>query len=169
MRRLYFLVPDMETSKKIVDELLLARFEERHIHVIAKPNTPMENLPEASHLQKSDLIPALEQGLAVGGLVGVLVGLIAITFPGGIVLAGGAVLAITTFTGAGFGALMSSMIGSSVDNRRVKQFEESLEKGEFLFLIDVPKDRIEEVKTLIKKHHPEAEFGGVEPKTPVFP
>ena len=36
MRRIYFLVPDHDTTKKIVDELLLARIEERHIHVIAK-------------------------------------------------------------------------------------------------------------------------------------
>lgn len=168
MRRIYFLVPNIKISKKIVDELLLARFEERHIHVIAKPDTPMENLPEASFLQKSDLIPSLEQGLAVGGLTGIIAGLVAIALPG-IVLAGGAVLAIATFTGAGFGALMSSMIGSSADNRRIKQFEEAIEKGEFLFLIDVPKHRVEEVETLIKKHHPETEFGGVEPSTPVFP
>ncbi len=29
MRRIYFLVPDIATTKRIVDELLLARIEER--------------------------------------------------------------------------------------------------------------------------------------------
>ena len=48
MRRLYFLVPNVESAKKINDELLLARVEERHIHIIAKEGTPMEDLPEAS-------------------------------------------------------------------------------------------------------------------------
>lgn len=47
MRRIYSLAPNIEVSKKIVDELLLARIEERHIHVLAKRGTPMENLPEA--------------------------------------------------------------------------------------------------------------------------
>ena len=169
MRRIYFLAPDIETSKKIVNELLLARLEERHIHVIAKNNAAMENLPEASHLQKSDLVPALEQGLAVGGLAGIIAGLVAIALPSGLVLAGGAVFAITTFTGAGFGALMSSMIGSSVGNRQIRQFEEALDKGEYLFLIDIPKQRLNEIETLIKNHHPEVEFGGIEPKIPVFP
>jgi hypothetical protein len=168
MRRIYFLVPNIEVSKKIVDELLLARIEERHIHVVAKRDTPMENLPEATYLQKTDFIPALEQGLAVGGLVGALSGLIAIALPG-FVLAGGAIMAITTFTGAGFGAMMASMIGSSVGNRRIQQYEEAINKGAFLFLLDIPKHRVEDIEELVKTHHPEVELGGVEPKIPVFP
>jgi len=169
MKRIYFLVPNIETSKKIVDELLLARIEERHIHVIAKRDTPMENLPEASYLQKTDFIPALEQGLAMGGLVGVVTGLVAIALPGSLMLAGGAILAITTFTGAGFGALMSSMVGSSIGNRRIQQYEEAINKGEFLFLLDVPKYKVDDIEALIKNHHPEVELGGIEPKIPVFP
>jgi len=169
MRRIYFLVQDIGISKQIVDELLLARVEERHIHVVAKRGTPMENLPEATYLQKTDFIPALEQGLAVGGLIGVLAGLVAISLPGGMVLAGGAVLAISTFTGAGFGAMMSSMIGSSIGNRRIQQYEEAVKKGEFLFIVDVPKHRGAEIEALIKNHHPEVEYGGTEPSTPVFP
>jgi len=168
MRRIYFLVPNIEISKKIVDELLLARIEERHIHVLAKRGTPMENLPEATYLQKSDFIPALEQGLALGGLTGMLAGLVAVALPGGLVLAGGAVLA-TSLAGAGVGALMSSMAGSSIGNRRIQQFQEAMEKGEFLFMIDVPRDRVEEIEALVKTHHPDAECGGTEPEIPAFP
>jgi hypothetical protein len=168
MRRIYFLAPNVEFSKRIVDELLLARIEERHIHVLAKRGTPMENLPEASYLQKSDFIPALEHGLAQGGLTGILVGLVAMALPGGLVLAGGALLA-TTLAGAGVGAWMSSMVGSSIGNRRIQQFEEALEKGEFLFMIDLPKDRLEEIQALVKKHQPDVECGGIEPEIPAFP
>lgn len=42
----------------IVDELLLARIEERHLHVVAREGTPMEDLPEARVAQSSDLVPA---------------------------------------------------------------------------------------------------------------
>jgi len=168
MRRIYFLAPNKAIAKKIVEELLLARIEARHIHVVAKQGTPMEDLPEASHLQKSDLIPALEQGLTVGGATGMLVGLAAVALPGVPVLAGGAILA-STLAGAGFGAWVSGMIGSSVGNRRIQQFEEAIEKGEFLFMADVPKERGEEIETLIKVHHPDAEFGGTEPEMPAFP
>jgi hypothetical protein len=168
MRRIYFLAPNIEVSKTIVDELLLARVEERHIHVLAKRGTPMENLPEATYQQKSDFIPALEQGVALGGLTGMLAGLVAMALPGGLVLAGGALLA-TTLAGAGVGAWMSSMVGSSIGNRRIQQFEEAIENGAFLFMIDVPKDRVDEIEDLIKKHHPDAEFGGTEPRIPAFP
>ena len=94
MRRIYFLVPDLESANKVTDELLLARIEERHIHVIAKEGTELGDLPEASLLQTSDVIPALERGLAVGGVTGILAGVAAVTFPpAGMVLGGGAVLA----------------------------------------------------------------------------
>jgi len=168
MRRIYFLAPNIEVSKNIVDELLLARIEERHIHILAKRGTPMEDLPEASYLQKSDFIPALQQGLALGGLTGIVAGLVAVALPGGPVLVGGAVLA-ASLAGAGVGALMSSLVGSGIGNRRTQQFEEAIEKGEFLFMIDVPKDQVEKIEALIKKHHPEVECGGTEPEIPAFP
>ena len=81
MRRIYFLVPDTTTAKAIVDELLLARFKEKQIHVVARKDTPLDNLPEAHLAQRSDLIPALERGVAAGGLSGLLAGTVAVTFP----------------------------------------------------------------------------------------
>ena len=84
MRRIYFLVPNIATTKKIVDDLLLAKIEEKHVHVIAKRGTPLEDLPEANLLQKSDFIPAVEQGIALGGATGLLAGLVAIALPPGL-------------------------------------------------------------------------------------
>ncbi|ADE15214.1 conserved hypothetical protein [Nitrosococcus halophilus Nc 4] len=169
MRRLYFMVPNVDSAKAIVDELLLARVEERHIHIIAKEGTPMEDLPEAGLAQRSDVIPALERGITLGGATGVLAGIVAVTFPpAGLALGGGAILAIS-LAGAGVGSLMSTMIGVDVPNSRIKQFEEDIEKGELLMMVDVPKDRIDEIDELVKKHHPEAEINGTEPTIPAFP
>lgn len=164
MRRIYFLVPDIEITRKIVDDLLLARVEEHHIHVLAKRDTPLENLPEATVLQKTDFLPALEQGVALGGATGLLAGLVAIALPTGLILGGGALFAIT-LAGAGVGGLMASMVGSSIGNRRIEQFQEAIDKGELLVMIDVPRDRVEEIETIVKKHHPEAECKGTEPHT----
>lgn len=169
MRRIYFLVPDYDTAKKIVDELLLARLEERHIHVIAKEGAPMEELPEATFLQKSDFVPAIERGMTIGGAEGILLGLVAVTFPpAGLVLGGGAVLAMA-LAGAGVGAWLSSMVGISLPNSCLKKFEDAVEEGEYLMLLDVPKDRVVEIEELVKKHHPEADLGGTEPTIPPFP
>ncbi|MDO9470555.1 MAG: DUF1269 domain-containing protein, partial [Nitrosomonas sp.] len=81
MRRIYFLVPDIATTNRIVDDLLMAKIEERHLHVLAKRGTPLEDLPEANLLQKSDFIPAVQQGLALGGTTGLLAGLVAVVLP----------------------------------------------------------------------------------------
>lgn len=169
MRRLYFLVPNVEQTRKIVDELLLARIDEQHIHVLAKEGTSLEDLPEAKLSQKSDLVPALERGLSLGGATGLLAGLVAITVPAaGAVFGGGAVLA-STLAGAGVGAWMATMIGVDVPNTRLSGFEEAIQHGEILMMVDVAKDRVDEIDSLVKKHHPEAEVKGTEPAIPEFP
>lgn len=168
MRRLYFLVPEIETARKIVDEILLARIEERHMHILAKPDTPLEDLPEASFMQKSNFVPAIQRGLAVGGVFGTLAGFVAVAFVPAAVIAGGAILG-SFLGGAGLGAWISGMLGLGVGSTRLKRFEEALEKGELLMMIDVPKDRVDEITELVKKHHPEAEVGGTEPHIPAFP
>jgi len=169
MHRLYFLMPDITVTHNLVNELLLSHVEERHIHVIAKEGTPMEELPEASLLQKSDFIPAVERGLTLGAATGVMVGLVAMTFPPvGLAIGGGALFAIGA-AGAGVGGWLASMVGVSVPSTRLKKFEDAIKDGEFLVLVDVKRDRVNEIEELVKKHHPEADIEGTEPKMPVFP
>lgn len=169
MRRLYFMVPDIDTANTVVDELLLKRVDDHHIHVVAKEGTPMGDLPEANLLQKSDFIPAMERGLAVGGITGVLAGIAAVTFPpAGLVLGGGAILG-TSLAGAGIGAWISGMIGMDVPNSQIEKFEAAIENGEVLMMIDIPKTRVEEIEALIQQHHPDADMGGTEPHIPAFP
>ena len=169
MRRLYFMLPNLETTKTVVDELLLKRIDEHHIHVVAKEGTPLGDLPEANLLQKSDFIPAMERGVAVGGITGVLAGIAAVTFPpAGLILGGGAILG-TSLAGAGIGALISGMIGMDVTNSQIEKFEGAIEKGEVLMMVDIPKERVEEIEALVQQHHPEADMGGTEPHIPAFP
>jgi len=81
MRRLYFLVPDTTTAKAIVDDLLRARITWRHIHVLANHSVALEQLPEASLLQSSDVVHSLERGVALGGATGAFLGLVALVYP----------------------------------------------------------------------------------------
>lgn len=168
MKRIYFLIPNIEIAKKIVDELLLVRIDERHLHVLAKRGTELGDLPEANLLQKSDFIPALEQGLAIGGFTGLVSGAVALALTGGPIVIGGTILA-TSIAGACVGAVVSSMIGSSIGNRQIKQFSEAIDKGEFLMMVDVPKRRVEEIEQVVKQHHPQTRLGGTEPIIPAFP
>ncbi|MHB8474342.1 MAG: DUF1269 domain-containing protein [Gammaproteobacteria bacterium] len=168
-RRLYFLLPDAACARQLVDELLLARIEERHIHVLAKEGAPLEQLPAATLMQKSDFVHGVEQGLAVGGATGVLAGLVAVSFPpAGLVLGGGALLAIA-LAGAGIGAWVSGMIATDVPSVRLREFERAIAAGQLLMMVDVPKAQVDAVTALIKRHHPEADMHGVEPTIPAFP
>jgi hypothetical protein len=171
MRRLYFLIPHTDSAKVIVDELLLARIEERHIHIAAADHHALTeaNLPEANLLQESDFVPAVERGLAVGGATGVLAGVAAVVIPGvGLALGGGAILGIG-LAGAGVGAWVSSMIGISTPSSRLTEFEKAIEAGQLLMMVDVPKDRVDDITTLVRSHHPEAHIEGTEPVIPAFP
>lgn len=168
-RRLYFIMPDVPSARKMMDDLLLARVEERHIHFLARRGTPMDGLHEANHLQKSDLVHGAQVGLALGALLGFILG---------------AVLVMTVITddrwqivtvlgagliGALFGAWVASMVGSAVPNSRLSQFAKAIEEGKLLSIVDVPEHRVNEVHDLITARHPEAEDRGIDPHIPAFP
>jgi len=164
MRRIYFLVPNIAITHKIVEELQAEGIEDRHIHILAKRDTPLEGLPEAGISIKTDFLPAVERGVALGGSTGLLAGLIGLRFAG-FAIAGGPLLGII-MAGATIGSLMGGLAGMNSGNSRLRQFEEAIERGELLVLVDIPKDRIEAIRKLVIKHHPEAEFEGIEPILP---
>lgn len=165
MRRIYFLAPDIKTTHKIVDELRQEGFEDRHIHILAKRDTPLEGMPEASVLQKTDFIPALERGVVLGGTAGLLAGLAGLSFSG-FVIAGGPILGVIV-AGATIGSLMGGLAGMNSGNSKLKQFVEAIEQGELLVLVDIPTERITEITEKITRHHPTAEFEGIEPLLPL--
>lgn len=169
MRRLYFLVSDVQAGKKVVDELLLAHIEWKHIHVLAKRGTPLEDLPEASFWQKSDIIPAMLRAVPMGGGTGILCGLVALALEPHLVVAGGAVLLASSLAGVGVGVWLGGMVGLNVGNTRLRAFQEAIERGELLVIVDVPRDRVEEITERIRKTHPEAHPEGTEPRVPAFP
>jgi hypothetical protein len=167
LRRLYFLVPDTTVGKKVVDELLLAHIEWKHIHVIGKRGTRLEDLPEATHLQKSDIIPAMQRAIPIGAATGLLCGLVGLALQPHLVVVGGGILLATSLGGATVGTLLGSMVGLNVENTRHKAFHDAIERGELLVIVDVPRDRVEDVIGRIKKAHPQAEPEGMDPR--VFP
>ncbi|HKT95312.1 MAG TPA: DUF1269 domain-containing protein [Paraburkholderia sp.] len=169
MRRLYFLAPDIPTARAVVDDLLLARVTWRHLHVLANHTVQLDQLPGASLLQSSDVVHALERGVALGGAAGAIVGLVALVFPPAeLVIGGGAVVALT-LAGAGFGAWTAAMIGVDEPNARLERFREAIRGGQFLIMADVPAAREEEIAQAIAKHVPRADPEGAEPTTPIFP
>ncbi|OQK17793.1 hypothetical protein AU255_08005 [Methyloprofundus sedimenti] len=164
MRRIYFLVPNIEVTHKIVDELHTLGIEDYHLHILAKRDTPLEDLPEATEFQKTDFIPAVERGAALGATTGLLAGLVGLRFAG-FAIAGAPVLGVLVFGGT-IGAMMSGLAGLQVGNSKVKKYEEAIENGELLVMVDISKEQIDDISKIIVKHHPSAEFEGIEPLLP---
>jgi len=167
-RRLYFLLPDVSSTLKTVDELLLARVNSDHMHVMAKSGTPLGNLPEATILQKSDLIYGLERGLLIGGMTGIAAGVLASLSPDLVFSVGGIVLTCA-FAGAIVGSWASGMVGSDIINSRIKPFEAAMDKGDILLMVDVDRRQVNEITEMIKRLHPEAHDQTLDPTIPAFP
>ncbi|HZF20230.1 MAG TPA: DUF1269 domain-containing protein [Burkholderiales bacterium] len=167
-RRLYFLLPDMRSATQTADDLLLARIEDRYMHFLAKRGTPLGGLHEASFLQKSDAVHGAQLGLVLGGVIGFLIGVyIYLTPPDGVALELVTVL-LATVIGAILGAWMASLVASSVPNTRLKSFQEELDAGKVLLMLDAPPSRIEELNGLVARRFPGA-VRGVEATSPAFP
>lgn len=168
-RRLYFMVPDVTSARRIRDELLLARIEDGHIHVLARDGVPLSDLHEASILQKTDFVHGAETGLVVGGAIGIVAGVVAVIFPPAGVDLQLVTILITALIGAAFGTWVASMIASAIPNSRLKTFEAGIAAGRILMMVDAPSGRVDEIRKLVAAHHPEAMNSGIEPTIPAFP
>jgi len=168
-RRLYFILPDVASAQQTMNDLLLARIQETHIHCLARRGTPMGDLHEANALQKTDIVHGAELGFILGGVGGAAVGILIIFAPPeGETLQLITVL-IATLIGALIGAWISSLVASAVPNSKLQMFEKDIADGKILMMIDVPARKVEQIHELVEKGHPEAASRGVEPTIPAFP
>lgn len=168
-RRLYFLLPDAESSRQTANDLLLARIEDRHMHFLARRGTDLGELHEANSLQKSDLVHGAEMGLAIGGICGLIAGVIVVAWPPGGVTLQLVTILIMSIIGAVLGAWISSLVGAGVPNSRLKAFAQEIEQGKILLMVDVPPGRVEQIRDLVAQRHPEATARGMEATMPAFP
>lgn len=168
-RRLYFVLPDLGSAIRTGNDLLLARIEDGHMHFLAKRGMSLGKLHEANFFQKTDLWHSMRLGFMLGGCAGFVAGIyIYLTPPEGAQLQLITIL-VSTVVGALFGAWAASMIGISAPNVSLKRFEAALGEGRVLLMVDVPKDRVEEIQELVHRSHPEASDHGLEPTMPAFP
>ncbi|WP_229502716.1 DUF1269 domain-containing protein [Pseudoduganella guangdongensis] len=168
-RRLYYMLPNVKAARAELDELLLARIEERHIHFLAKEGTLPDDMPDCNFLLKTDLIHGAKLGIAIGGIVGLCAGLFLVLFPPeGLTLRAMTIL-LVMLGGALFGGWASGMNAAAIPNKKLEQYSERIEQGQVLMMVDVPVRRMKEIEEMIAKRHPDFSFGGEEPPLLAFP
>lgn len=166
-KRIYWLVPDQSSAKRTMDELLLARVGEQHIHFVAREGADMSGLHAANLLQSSDLVEAAQIGLLMGAGLGAAGGVTAVYALG--VHTPAAVVILAAGIGGVAGTWLSGMIGSSTPSRRLRRFSAAIEAGQYLLMVDAPRTRVAEIEALLQSTHPEAHLEGLEPNVPAFP
>lgn len=167
--RIYWLLPDLASARRAMDELLLARIEHRHLHFHAREGTDLGSLHKASPLQSSDLIGSAQRGLCIGAALGAAAGAIFAVSPMLAEASKPAMVGLLAAAGALFGAWTASMIGASVPSRRLARFAPALAHGKILLMADIPHHRVREIEALLHASNPEADFEGQEPNVPAFP
>ncbi|MCH4565003.1 MULTISPECIES: DUF1269 domain-containing protein [Halomonas] len=159
MSRLYFLTPDLDTTVNIAHELNDLKLKKHEVHVTGRDWKLLEKqgVHNATLRETTDVVNAAMRGLKYGVPLGLVLGIIAyvvldraidgVSF---ILL----ILGMAVFGGL-FGIWSSTMIGVSVHDVKVDKFEDDIENGAFLMMVDVPADREDEIYTAIHRHHPD--------------
>jgi hypothetical protein len=155
-RRLYFILPDVESARRTADDLLLARVEDRHMRFLARRGTELDPLHEAGYLDKTDMVHGAAVGLALGAIIGALVGVMVVAYPPDGTNPQLVSVLIGMLIGAPLGAWMASMAGAAVPNSRLRQFQGDIDAGRVLTMVDVPFGRVDEITELVVSRHPEA-------------
>lgn len=150
--RLYFMVDDENAARTVVDGLRAKGVDEDAVSAVAhRDRYPLEDLPEGGITERTDVLPAAGRGAAAGATT-LLAGLAAgAALAPGMVVAGPGLLAAMTATGAAFGTWSATLVGVGVLHRDLKPFEEAIEAGRILVLVDVDDDRVEELTASIRE------------------
>jgi len=152
----------------MLDELLLARVDERHMHFYAREGMLPADMPEANSFQKTDLIHGAEVGMLIGGIAGLLAGGLWLIFPPQGMEMRIVSVVISALGGALIGSWASGRAATAIPSSRLKPFQAEIENGRVLLMVDVPFKQVPEIKELVSKRRPEIRFGGVDPHVPVL-
>ncbi|EJL79403.1 hypothetical protein [Variovorax sp. CF313] len=168
-RRIYWLMPDLASARRAMDDLVRARVDVARIHFAGPEGMDMAGLHAANVWQTSDVVHAAKTGWAVGSACGIVVGLMAaLMFP----IFGDdpewEVAVLVAVVGGVVGTWSASMIGISIPSPRLQRFEGAIAQGQILLMVDLPRSRVRDIEALLQSAHPEARFEGEEPRIPAF-
>lgn len=145
MHRLFLLVPDISTTKRIAEHVKSNGITEGHIHVVGKSALAIEHLHlhQANLLQTTNLPKALISGAILGLLIGTAAGIIlAFLTPWGITVPATGIM-VFTFIGIILGLWISGLVGIAVKNPIIEKLDASIKEGKYLMMIDLDNDQEE--------------------------
>jgi len=157
LRRLFFLFPDEERAKRVVDQLVTQNISERRIHAI-RLNGELKTLPKATIRQMSGTAFRAQSILWNLNLLIFAVAMITflITLVNGEliwIVAAFAIMVVSFFAGGQFLV--------HIPDVHLSEFTDALSHGDILLMVDVTSNRVNEIENFVHNRHPEAVVGGV--------
>ena len=155
-QRLFFLFPDREHALGLVNELAEQGFDPGQMHTLPGKGRSAEGLPVSNAHQRGDFAGRLEfwawrSNLALFFTAAAALAIMILMQAGLWLLLPLAVMITTFLLGERFAHL---------PNVHLDEFRDALKHGEILLMIDLPKERVEEMEHRVQRRHPEAIAGG---------
>jgi uncharacterized membrane protein len=136
VKRHIYAFDSTDSARTAVTALRARGIDEQCISLIARADIQLEKIPDRYLDGSTDFMPALARGSALGGIAGMFAGIVAMAIPPLGIAVGGSVLLGFFAGGALVGAWSSALIGTSVPNETRRKFEDEIEAGRTLLVID---------------------------------
>ena len=133
-RRLFFLLPDIEHTKRVVEDLMANKVDKKHMHVIARDEIDTADLPPSTRHQKNDTAFRIERMFWRGNLILFFLSAIAaITM-----LVMGNIIIASVFAGIMLVSFISGQrFAVTIPNAHMTEFVSALDHREILLMVDL--------------------------------
>ncbi|QOW19312.1 hypothetical protein INQ41_11905 [Lysobacter ciconiae] len=139
--RYVFSTPDISAAAEAMAAARAAGVEDDRILLVARSDIELGQIPDQRKEAETDMLPAAARGVGLGAGAGLLAGLAAVAIPPlGITLAGAAA---ATLVGAAAGGWAAALFGSAMPDPVRQKFEDRIEAGEILVVIDGDPETLE--------------------------
>ncbi len=157
MRRIYFLLPDVNTARTLVRELEEQGFFRSQLHLVTGSAGTGHLVARSIAEEESDAARIVTQGSLVGAGVGLLIALMLVWVPEqGL---GPDVIALVTLTavGAGLGAWLSTVIGGKHSGQIGARTDPETDDAWTLMMVDVSPGEVDDCRELVVRRYPQAQ------------
>lgn len=161
-RRLYFMLPNVTSAREMLDKMLVARIEIQQMHFYATEGTLLPDMPQASLVQRTELIHGAEMGILIGACSGLFTGSLFLMFPPEELKLGVMLLIASILSGSILGSWFYARASQKITNTKLQPFRDDIGHGQVLLMLDVPLYRIKEIEEIISNKHPDAVYRGVD-------
>lgn len=156
--RLYFITQAEEVCEDIEASLIAEGVDENRVFVFDNLSEEMVSLPDSS-AWKRRLVPPFVLGILLGGLAGLLAGWLRLQVD--------SQLSFNLIMGVGLagaiaGGLMFWLAASDEHEKRIKQYQYSVDLDGFLVVADAPQNMYRKLHAMVVARHP-AKYLGVVP------